>query len=135
MNTDFSDFLKQRETAASAYVPGEGAPVDALVSHQGDATFHGSTGDTVSGAKAVADRYRYLKDAKSFKPNGTSHFDVLQTGSDGDLGFWTGFQMASVQIGDMPEPIEMKLRITELFRRIEGDWKFVHRHADMGASG
>jgi ketosteroid isomerase-like protein len=44
----------------------------------------------------------------------------------------TGFQIATVQIGDMPRPTDMKIRVTEIFRKIDGAWKLVHRHADMG---
>ena len=46
---------------------------------------------------------RYLADAVGFRENGVTHFEVLQKGSAGDIGFWTGFQLAKVQIGDMPE--------------------------------
>jgi ketosteroid isomerase-like protein len=131
MSTDFNEFFDRREQAAQAYATGDGAPIDALVPHEGDATFHSPGGDTMTGAKLVADRY--LNDAKAFKPIGASRFEVLQRGSDGDLGFWTGLQVARVQIGDMPEPVDMKLRVTEIFRRIDGDWKMIHRRADAGA--
>jgi ketosteroid isomerase-like protein len=131
MSTDFNEFFDRREQAAQAYATGDGAPIAALVPHEGDATFHSPGGDTVMDAKLVADRY--LNDAKAFKLIGASRFEVLQRGSDGDLGFWTGFQVARVRIGDMPEPVEMKLRATEIFRRIDGDWKMIHRHADAGA--
>lgn len=124
----FDDFMTARETAAEAYVRGDGAKVDALVPHGGNASFHSPAGDTVTGGEAVAKRY--LKDAAVFHDNGVSRFDVLQKGHSGELGFWTGFQVAEVQIGDMPNPVQMRIRITEIFRRIDGDWKMIHRHAD-----
>jgi len=58
----------------------------------------------------------------------TSRF---QQGYDGALGFWTGFQVATVRIGDAPRPATMRLRVTEIFRKIDGTWKLIHRHADL----
>ncbi len=127
--TSFADFMAARAEAAEAYVRGDGAKVNAIVPHDGGATFHSPTGDTVTGGKAVASRY--LKDAGAFRDNGVSRFDVLQSGHSGDLGFWTGFQVATVQIGDMPKPVDMRIRITEIFRLIDGEWKMIHRHADV----
>lgn len=126
--TNFGDFMTARQKAAEAYVRGDGAKVDTLVPHSGAASFHSPAGDTVIGGEAVAQRY--LKDAAAFHDNGTSRLDILQKGNSGDIGFWTGFQIANVQIGDMPKPIEMRIRVTEVFQRIDGDWKMIHRHAD-----
>jgi ketosteroid isomerase-like protein len=126
--TNFNDFMTAREKAAEAYVRGDGAKVDTIVPHSGAASFHSPAGDTVTGAEAVAKRY--LKDAAVFHDNGTNRFDVLQKGDAGDIDFWTGFQIANVQIGDMPRPVEMRIRVTEIFRRIDDDWKLIHRHAD-----
>lgn len=126
---EFEDFLRVREEAARAYVRGDGAKVDAITAQNGAASFHSPQGDTVVGAKNVA--ARYLADSKSFHPNGTTHFEVIQKGHDGDFGFWTGFQVAAVQIGKMPQVTNMRVRVTELFRRIDGKWRLIHRHADM----
>ncbi len=126
--TDFDDFMEIREKAAEAYVRGDGTKVDRLVPHSGTASFHSPTGDAVSGGEAVA--ARYLKDAPAFHDNGASHFEILQKGHSGDVGFWTGFQIATVQFGDQPKPVEMRIRVTEIFRRIDGTWKMIHRHAD-----
>jgi ketosteroid isomerase-like protein len=127
--TDFDAFLKTREQAANAYVRGDGAKLDAIVPHDGTASFHSPRGDSVVGARAVADRY--LEDCKAFHSNGTSHLEAIQHGHDGDLSFWIGFQIATVQIGDTPSPVNMRIRVTELFCKRDGEWKLMHRHADV----
>jgi len=126
---DFQSFLAQRTAAAEAYVNGDAEPVDKLVPETGEATFLSPMGDSVSGAASVAARYR--RDAGSFRPGGESRLDFLQQGSSGDLGFWTGYQIASVRMGEREEPMNMRIRVTEVFRRMDGEWKMIHRHADM----
>ena len=116
----FDEFFKRREQAASAYVRGDGTRLDAMVPHDGTASFHSPGGDTVTGGEQVAKRY--LKDAASFHDSGVTHFEVLHRGHAEDVGYWTGFQVATVQIGDMPKPIDIRIRVTEVFRKIDGAW-------------
>jgi ketosteroid isomerase-like protein len=127
--SDFQSFLAKRTAAAEAYVNGDPEPVDELVPDTGEATFLSPMGDSVSGAASVAERYR--RDAGSFRAGGESRLDFLQKGSSGDLGFWTGYQIATVRMREREEPIEMRIRVTEVLRRIDGEWKMIHRHADI----
>jgi glyoxylase I family protein len=127
--TEFDTFFATRRQAAGAYVIGDGGPVDALVPHEGDASFFSPRGDVVIGAGKVAQRYAH--DAKAFNADGTTQLEVLQKGESGELAFWTGYQLAHVRIGAMTEPQDMKIRVTEIFRKIHGVWKLVHRHADI----
>lgn len=125
---DFATFMKRREEAAAAYVRGDPSPLDAMVPGDGPATFFHPRGPVVVGAAEV--RARYDRDAGSFEA-GTTRFEVLQAGASGDLGFWTGFQVAEVRLRGRDAAVPMKLRVTEAFRRGERGWQLVHRHADQ----
>jgi ketosteroid isomerase-like protein len=57
---------------------------------------------------------------------------VLQSGSSGGFGFWTGIQHADTVMEGKEERLTMQLRTTEVFRIERGEWKLVHRHADKG---
>jgi ketosteroid isomerase-like protein len=127
---EFERFFTQRVAAAEAYVNGDPKPLEALVARQGEASFHSPRGDSVGGAEAVATRYR--DDAGSFQPGGTSSFDILHKQVSEDLAFWTGWQVATVHLAGRAEPVSMKIRVTEVFRKIADGWKLVHRHADLG---
>jgi ketosteroid isomerase-like protein len=126
---DFETFLIERTKAAEAYVRGDGHHLEALLLHDGDATFFSPLGDVVQGAGAVAERY--LRDSKAFRQNGVTRLEVLHKGVGDGCAYWTGFQLATVQVGDMPQPREIKMRVTEIFRKVDGAWKLVHRHADL----
>lgn len=135
MNTpvdDFDDFMEQRAAAASAYVTGDASPLTRLLAVVSPATFFGPRGGVVQGATEVG--ARYVADAHQFHSQGSTRLEVLQVGASGDIAYWVGLQHAIVQHGDMTEPAPMDLRVTEIFRRENGEWKLVHRHADPHAN-
>ncbi|MES1245799.1 MAG: TIGR03067 domain-containing protein [Acidobacteriota bacterium] len=76
----------------------------------------------------------YTRDAGLFEPGSETHFEILHMAADGGVGYWVGFQHTSARLRGQAEPIPMKLRVTEVFRREAGEWKLVHRHADMLAA-
>jgi ketosteroid isomerase-like protein len=50
--------------------------------------------------------------------------------SSGDLGYTVGFERGEVVVdGGPPKP--MTIRVTHIYRCIDGEWRLVHRHADF----
>ncbi|HEX5507321.1 MAG TPA: NAD(P)H-dependent oxidoreductase [Pseudolabrys sp.] len=125
----FEAFMKKRQKVAEDYVNGEPASLDEIVTQHNPATFFSPGGDYEKDAAKVASRYD--TDAKSFSKPGSTTLEPLQSAASGELAFWTGFQSANARLGKKAEPVSMKLRVTEVFRFEDGDWKLVHRHADM----
>lgn len=125
--TKFGEFMKQRENAASAYCRGEADAVLALSTTRKPAGFFGPDGKAVRGPEPV--RQAYEAGAAQFGSDGESLFEVQQAAEGGDIAYWSGLQRAIVELNGRSVP--MDLRVTELFRREDGEWKLVHRHADM----
>lgn len=50
--------------------------------------------------------------------------------ASGDVAYWAGFQRSNIRMQGKVQAIPMDLRVTEVFRRQDGAWKLVHRHAD-----
>jgi ketosteroid isomerase-like protein len=58
-------------------------------------------------------------------------FEVVAAGLSGDLAYIVGHERAASSIeGGAQE--DLGLRVTHVYRRENGDWKLVHRHADPG---
>lgn len=126
----FAQFLRTREAASLDYVRGEAESFVALAVPHGHASFFPPGGGYTRGAVAVNERY--TKDAKAFdEGTESSSFEIFHSGADGDVGYWTGLQHAKVKMKGKGALMPMTLRVTEVFRKEGGDWKIVHRHADM----
>src|SRR5438876_119935 len=124
----FERFMQEREGAARAYVNGDPKLLSQLSAHTSPATFFGPGGGATVGAAEVVGRYE--RDAGGFTEGSETHFEVLQLAAGDTIAFWTGFQHARVRMDGKPDPVAMKLRVTEVFRREGTRWRLIHRHAD-----
>lgn len=129
--TDFDAFLAERERASTAFVEGDPEPLLRMSAQADPATIYPPHGAVVVGAAAVNDGNR--AGSAGFLPGAENAFEVLHSGHDGDLGYWTGIQRSTVRFRGASEPTTMVLRVTELFRREDGTWRLFHRHADRAA--
>lgn len=133
MNTgtreSFDDFMRRREAASDDYIRGDAQNLSAMLTHLNPATFMPPSGAVIEGATAAG--RAQLEGSAAFGRRSNGRLEVLNSGSSGDLAFWTGRQVATMDITGHDEPVPMVLRTTEVFRREQGQWKLVHRHADL----
>src|SRR5512139_555520 len=58
------------------------------------------------------------------------NFELVAAGVSGDLAYTVGYEHSSRSLDGGPvEP--STLRVTHVYRRENGEWKIVHRHADF----
>jgi len=127
---DVDDFLaailpRQRQ-ADLALLNGDSGSRKMLWSHKDPVTVLGAA-KTVSGWPEVESLFDWL--ASNFSNGDVYELDVTAAGVSGDLGYVLGAEHSRASVGgEAPAPIE--LRVTLIFRREDGEWKEVHRHAD-----
>src|SRR5881397_1160898 len=127
---DVDEFLaavmpRQRQ-ADLALLNGDSGQRKMLWSHENPVTVLGAA-KTVSGWPEVESLFDWL--ASNFSNGATYDLDLTAAGVSGDLGYVVGAEHSSASVGGEPlAPIA--LRVTLIFRREDGEWKEVHRHAD-----
>ncbi len=129
MDSSFNDFFASRRKAASAYVEGNFTELEKILPEEGDASFLSPGGDVFTGADKVSAKYE--ADAGSFDVGGNTELEILHSEVGEDMAFWTGYQRAEAHMKGMEGSMPMTIRVTEVFRKINGEWKMIHRHADM----
>ena len=55
--------------------------------------------------------------------------EVIAAGASDDLAYTVAFEHTTASVSGGP-PAAYVLRVTTVFRREDGEWKVVHRHAD-----
>lgn len=127
-SSSFEQFMARRLAASTAFVQGDVGPLIQISAAASPATIFGPAGTAVQGWEQV--NAANADGAPSFEPGGSNTFDVMHQAADGGLAYWVGVQRSVVHIRGRDEPVPMELRVTEIFRWEDDDWKLVHRHAD-----
>ena len=121
-----SAVLPRQRDADLALHNGDAHPRKLLWSHQDPVTVLGAA-KTVSGWPEVESLFDWL--ASNFSNCLSHELEVTAAGTSGDLGYVVGSERTTVSVGEAaPEPYA--LRVTLIFRREDGEWREVHRHAD-----
>jgi ketosteroid isomerase-like protein len=129
MTNETEEFLKYmlpRQIAAERAIHGGNVePRLALWSHRDPVTLLGAK---LSG-KGWADLSAKFRTVASWFSDTTSYeFEVIAAGASGDLGYIVGYEHNVVKVDGAPKTYT--LRSTHVYRREDGEWKIVHRHAD-----
>jgi ketosteroid isomerase-like protein len=84
-------------------------------------------GTSKSGWDEVSQAFLWL--ASRFSDCTAYRFELVAAGVSSDLAYTVGYEHTSVSMDGVPvEPYT--LRLTHVYRRENGEWKIVHRHAD-----
>ena len=59
--------------------------------------------------------------------------EIIAAGASGDLAYTVAYEHTTAAVRGGP-PAAYVLRVTTVFRREDGEWKVVHRHADPAGS-
>jgi ketosteroid isomerase-like protein len=118
-----------RETAIqAAMLNGDAGPLVGYWADSDDITVFGGWGRIEKGHKPVTEAMRWV--ASRFTGADAVDLEHLVIASSGDLAYTAGFERSHVSVDGGPRR-DMTLRVTHIYRRIDGDWKLVHRHADF----
>lgn len=124
----FDDYLRERATASDAFLAGDINPLLSVSATTEPASIFGPSGTVVVGPDAV--NAANSEGAAHFAGAERNDLEESHSGSDGALGWWTGVQRSLVTIAGQDQPVPFDLRVTELHRREDGQWRLFHRHAD-----
>jgi ketosteroid isomerase-like protein len=127
---DLDDFLATTLTrqaeAEEAIHNGDPGPRLAMWSTKEPVTVLGA-GRSATGQEEARQLFRWL--GAHFSDCTAFRFELVAAGVSGDLAYAVGYEHTSVSWDGVPvEPYT--LRVTHAYRREDGEWRIVHRHAD-----
>jgi ketosteroid isomerase-like protein len=130
MGTAVDDFLAEmlpkQVAAETAIHNGDVEPRLALWSRKDPLTVFGAK-TSGTGWEDLSAMFRTV--ASWFSDSTDYDFEVVAAGASGDLAYTVGYEHNRVKVDGQPQTYT--LRATHVYRREDGQWRIVHRHADF----
>ena len=122
----FDAALERVRVAAAAMGSGDPQPYAELWAKRDDVTLFGAWGPIEKGHERLMETFRWV--GSRFKAGALVPENVVVHQS-GDLAYTVGFERGEVLVDGGTRP--MTIRVTHIYRQIDGEWLLVHRHADF----
>ena len=124
---EMAGLVERTALAASAFMQGDMRTYLSLIHHAEDYTLMAPFGGPVThgfdgSEESVAAMERFFA-------AGEVQVELVQSYASGDLVVLVMVEHQHAVVGGLPDQ-DWSLRVTLVFRRDDGDWKLVHRHAD-----
>jgi ketosteroid isomerase-like protein len=125
---DFDRVIEQHHVALGEFVKGNPEPLKEMYSRRDDVTLANPFGPPVRGWKQAAERMEraasYYQDGEIVGFENTARYETAE------LAYTVEVERYRARISGAENPSSIVLRVTSIFRREDGSWKLVHRHAD-----
>jgi len=123
----FADMLSRERSAEAAIYLGNPEPFKALWSREDDISLFGAFGPCKKGWHQVEKTVDWV--ASRFREGAvTAEYEVVHEGAD--LAYTVGYELGDVVLDGAPMT-RQRLRVTQIYRREDGQWRLVHRHGDF----
>jgi ketosteroid isomerase-like protein len=124
----FEEVVQVHHQALHAFMAGDTQPFKDLFSRADDATLANPFGGIAHGWSEMSERVDGA--AANYHEGSVDSIETISTFSDGDLGYTLEIEWLRSKVGDREQVDTVGLRTTCVFRRENGVWKLLHRHAD-----
>ena len=125
---DLDQTIERYHSAVDRFAQGDPEPVKALYSQHDDVTLANPFGPPVRGWASVADRLDYA--ASRFRDGLPIGYEKVALIVGTDVASLLEIERWEARVGGRYEITPFGLRVTSVFRRENGSWLLVHRHAD-----
>ena len=124
---ELEQFVQQYHEALDVFVRGTPEPLKALFSRTDDVVLANPFGPAVRGWEDASAALDYA--CARFSDGDASRFDRMASYLTADLATIYEVEQGKISVGGGPVAAWV-LRTTTTFRREDGTWRVVHRHAD-----
>lgn len=126
--SDFSQMMERYHQALDEFVIGDPSPVQKLFSRREDVTLANPLGPPVRGWNGVKEATE--RAAAQLREGEPCRYERISEYVTEELAYNVEIERTRVKVGGAHEMAPLSLRVTSIFRREDGEWRVVHRHAD-----
>jgi ketosteroid isomerase-like protein len=126
--TDLAQIIEHSHRALDAFMKGDAGPAKALFSRRDDVTLANPFGPAARGWSQVEPTLEQA--AAHYREGEATGFERISEYATAELAYIVEVERLRAKVGGADASTPLALRVTTIFRREDGAWKIVHRHAD-----